>query len=84
MAAKMAAGANTKITFKPVGIKSLVIQLVLDNLVMRFFGVFLEFEVKFKGHIQVKVSEIMQKKAVVIWLLSPRATNTTCSPGSVV
>ena len=46
MAAKMAADANKKITFEPVGIKSPVIPpFFIDNLVMRFLGVFLQFEV---------------------------------------
>jgi len=66
MTAKMAAGANTKITFEPVGLESSEIPLFLGKLVMSnpFLGVSLQFEfnITFKSHVQDHVSEIMQQK----------------------
>ena len=59
MAAKMAADANIKITFEPVGLESPVIP-ILGKLVMSnpILGVFLQLEVniKVKGHVQGHVS----------------------------
>ena len=69
MAAKMAAGANRKITFEQVGLESPVIPLFLGKVIMSnpFLGVFLQFEVNMtdKGHGQGHFSEIMQQKTIV-------------------
>ena len=74
MAAKMAAGANRKITFEPVGLESPLIPLFLGKFVMSnpFLGVYLQFEVniKVKGHVQGHVSEIMQRKTVVLHVIN--------------